>query len=293
MMKDEIPLFDSLWQYGDPAGTRERFMALLPEAEAGDDVSHLAQLLTQIARTYGLETEFAQAHQWLDRAEGLLTPALVTATIRYWLERGRTFNSSGEKAKAHSLFEQAWQLASTHEAEQFYAVDAAHMLGIVGETTASRLDWNEQAMALAETAVHPNTRRWLGSLYNNIGWTYHEMGDYKKALTIFQKGLAWHQNEVPPRQERIETARWTVARALRSLGHVTEALQQQQALAQEIAQQDGYVYEEIAECLLALGQKEEARSYFGQAYQLLSQDKWLIRDEPERLARMQALWQND
>jgi hypothetical protein len=54
-------------------------------------------------------------------------------------------------------------------------------------------------------------------------------------------------------------------------------------------EQDGFVYEEIAECLLTLNRKEEARKYFAIAYQNLSKDPWLSRDEPERLERLKRL----
>ncbi len=52
---------------------------------------------------------------------------------------------------------------------------------------------------------------------------------------------------------------------------------------------DGYVYEEVGECLLALNRGEEARPYFSMAYKLLSQDSWLAEQEPERLARLSQL----
>src|SRR5438270_383114 len=43
--------FDKLWNYGDPAATEQKFLELLPQAEAGNDADYLAQLITQIART--------------------------------------------------------------------------------------------------------------------------------------------------------------------------------------------------------------------------------------------------
>jgi NADPH2:quinone reductase len=47
-----LPVIDSLWNYGDPAATEEKFRAILSEAAAGDPDYH-AQLLTQIARMRG------------------------------------------------------------------------------------------------------------------------------------------------------------------------------------------------------------------------------------------------
>ena len=83
-----------------------------------------------------------------------------------------------------------------------------------------------------------------------------------------------------------------MAKGLRALGRVDEALSIQQALhhVYEVEENpDGYVYEELAECLLLLNQKNEAASYFRLAYDLLSQDEWLMKHEADRLARLRSL----
>jgi hypothetical protein len=52
---------------------------------------------------------------------------------------------------------------------------------------------------------------------------------------------------------------------------------------------DGYVFEEIGECLLALGRRDEARPFCARAHALLS--KRVERDglAAERLQRLKAL----
>jgi hypothetical protein len=66
---------------------------------------------------------------------------------------------------------------------------------------------------------------------------------------------------------------------------------QQQLLAELAAEgaSDGYVDEEMAECLLLLGRADESKLHFAAAYRALSQDEWLKRDEPDRLARLRRL----
>ena len=94
------------------------------------------------------------------------------------------------------------------------------------------------------------------------------------------------------RVDEMRIAAWCVARTLRSLNRVEEALSRQMALKDEFesaAGGDGYVFEEIGECLLDLNRPEEARSYFSQAYESLAQDIRLTEREPERLARMKEL----
>jgi hypothetical protein len=55
------------------------------------------------------------------------------------------------------------------------------------------------------------------------------------------------------------------------------------------ADADGYVFEEIGECLLALNRVGEAQPYFAKAYKLLSEDLWLVEREPHRLERLRQL----
>ena len=289
---DEIPLFDELWDYAKPEETAERLRILLPDGNGALEPSHHVQLLTQLARTYGLRQQFDQAHALLDEAEGLLTADLSIARIRYLLERGRVLNSSRTADRGYTLFRGAWQLAQAAGVD-FYAIDALHMLGIAAETVEEQLSWNLKALQLAELTLHERAQQWRGSLYNNIGWTYHDMGNYEQALTLFEKAEAYYAKAGSPRPWRI--ARWTVAQVHRSLGHITEALAMQETLLAEANADDeaGYTLEELAECLLALGKRAESRPYFGRAYAVLSQDQWLAAYEPDRLQRLKELWQND
>ncbi|HVU10165.1 MAG TPA: hypothetical protein VHD90_02760, partial [Phototrophicaceae bacterium] len=86
----------------------------------------------------------------------------------------------------------------------------------------------------------------------------------------------------------IRIARWTVGRTLRALGRIDEALAIQRQLA-EIGGDDGYVDEELGECLLALGRNQEAKPHFAIAYAKLSSDAWLVAHEADRLERMRRL----
>ena len=59
--------------------------------------------------------------------------------------------------------------------------------------------------------------------------------------------------------------------------------------AEHLGENDGYVYEEMAECLTLLGRSAEARPYFELAYRQLSQDPWLVENEPARLERLKEV----
>lgn len=279
---------DSAWDFDHPDSSEAAFTAMLPAVRSSGDRDLLAQLLTQIARAQGLQMKFDQAWKTLDEAEAQLTPETRTARIRLLLERGRVLNSSKRQEESKPFFHEAWDLARAAGAGGL-AVDAAHMLGIV-ERGDSSVAWNREAIAYAETSSDPKARRWLGSLYNNLGWTLHDAGDAAGALELFQKALATREAEGTPGPIRI--ARWCVARALRSLGRIGEALAiQRRLLAENEAGHtpDGYVHEEIAECLLAQGDEAGAKPHFAEAWKVLSEDPWLRRDEPTRLERLKRL----
>ncbi len=280
--------FDALWDYDNPAETESKFRALVPVARDSGDAAYYAELLTQIARTEGLQRKFEQAHGTLEEAWELLANNLMNsrAFVRYLLERGRVFNSSQHPEEARSFFGRAWDLARRLN-EDAYAIDAAHMIAIVSEPEA-QMTWNLEAMALAEKSADPRARKWLGSLYNNLGWTHHDAGRYAEALDLFERGVRFREELKQEPQLRI--AKWCVARCLRSMGRIDEALARQQAsLAEAGSSSDGYVYEELGECLLAVNRADEARPYFAQAYELLSQDSWLVENEAGRLARLKEL----
>jgi len=286
MSQQTLPDFDSLWDYSHPDQTETKFLELLPQFPENDPVR--LELLTQIARAQGLQREFTDAHLTLDQVEKSLSIDLSRARVRYLLERGRVFNSSKHPEEARPFFEQALTMAQELK-EDFYAVDAAHMLAIVADP-ASSLDLNLRAIQMAESSADEKARGWLGSLYNNTGWSYHDMGDYESALEIFEKAESYFGAKGSA--DKLRIAKWTVARCLRSLSRIDEALSKQMALKVEfdsIGESDGYVDEEIGECLLLLKRESEAKSYFAKAYELLSQDEWMMENEAERMKRMKEL----
>ena len=316
-MTEEIepdpPDFDALWDHADPAATEARFRALLPEFErvaASGKVSgapsgtrsdpssespsgapsrvrrsaHL-QLLTQLARTKSLQRAFDEAHRILDTVEPQLDDADDVTRVRYLLERGRALNSSGRPGDARPLFVDAFDRARACGADGF-AVDAAHMVAIV-EPPDGALAWNERALTLAETSPDPAARRWRASLYNNLGWTYHAMGNDARALDVFERAVPLR--EAAGNAATIRIARWSVARILRALGRIDEALAAQRALLADheaAGSEDGFVHEELAECLTARQQADEARPHFARAHELLSADTWFVANEGDRLARL-------
>lgn len=281
--------FDDQWNYYAPDKTEDHFQILLETSEQAFDLDYRTQLLTQIARAQGLQGKFTAARTTLDQADSLITDNRSPARARYWLEAGRLLNSSGDPEQSRDFFRQAYQL-SAKMGYDYYAVDAAHMLGIVSPAE-EQLTWGLTALKTAESSQDQRARLWLGALYNNIGWTYHDTGEFQLALDLFQKALAWRIDREDSNGIRI--AKWSVARACRSLGELDKALALQLELEQEIQSlqlpEDGYVAEELGEIYLALNNSEKAKIYFKKAYEIQSQDAWIRENEPLRLERLQQL----
>jgi len=285
----ELPSFDALWNFDDPAGTETRFRELLAKAKESADPGYAAELQTQIARTQGLQQKFDEAHATLDRVDASLKPDMKTAKVRSLLERGRVFNSSGKAKESIPIFKEALRVAQESGLEN-YAIDAVHMLGIA-EKGRESLNWNLEAIRLAEAAKDPKARRWLGPLYNNTGWTYFDMGQYAEALKLFERDIEFRRQSAT--NVEVGIARWSAAKMLRHLGRVDESLKLQMELLEDPDRKnndsEGYTREEIGECLLLLKRSGEAGPYFARAWELLHNDPWLSRDEPDRLARLKRL----
>ena len=208
--------------------------------------------------------------------------------MRYLLERGRTFNSSRNKAAALPLFSEAWEIGLA-SGEDTLAVDAGHMVAIA-ESPEAALEWNERALDLATRSEVPSARKWRKSLHNNLGWTYFAMGAFEQALDHFGKCRDVASEYGDAEAERI--ARWSIAKTYRLLGQVEEALafqSSQLAELEEKGREGPYVYEEMAECLYALGRVAESAPFFKLAHEHLSQDPWLAEQEPDRISRLKEL----
>jgi tetratricopeptide (TPR) repeat protein len=279
---------DELWDYEDPAASETRFRAAADGADAHGDAAEAAEARTQLARALGLQGRIDEGHAILDAVDAAhASPDRVR--VRSLLERGRLLNSGGDAEASAAPFLCAWELASML-GEDGLAVDAAHMLAIVDAPPGADA-WHERALTLADGSAAPQVRKWRASLWNNVGWTRFARGDHAAALAAFETALEARRQRGGAKEIRI--AEWSVAKALRLLGRVDEALANQERLAAETAAagdpEDGFAAEELGECLLTLGRGPEARMHFARAAELLAADPWLVEHEPERVARLRQL----
>lgn len=303
----EMAPWRALWDFSDPAASEAAFraeVAGLASTAVGDetggeqlgsdpvgvDDALALELRTQIARARGLQRDFDGAREELARvaeAIGAAGPPRVRALLD--LERGRLANSAGEPRASVAPFARAFENACASGLD-YLAIDAAHMLAVV-TTGPIASEWNGRALSIARTSPDPGAHGWGAVIANNEGWNRFEADEHEAALALFEQALELRR-ERPDQVEPIWIARWTVARVWRELDRVDEALVEQRAIAAEreaANAPDGYVYEEIGECLLLLDRVEESKPHFARAHELLSQDAWLVANEPERLERMVRL----
>ena len=262
----------ALWDFDDLATSESRFQEQL-DRETTD--AGRAEVLTQLARLEGLRGNFERCDALLDDAE-----ALGGAEARVLLERGRRARSSRQPGAGTTLFEQAFQTARAH-GEDVLAVDAAHMLAIVGDSEA----WTAAAVDIAGPSDDPGVRYWVGPLYNNLGWARYASGDAAGALEAFQLALAARERD-DPRPSTRESARYAVGKALRALNRPEEAaaaLEQCVAWADEAGIEDVDFLEELAEIYAVLGRDTDARDQAHRALDLLAE-----HDTP-RAARLRQL----
>jgi len=232
---------DTYWEYSDPAASEARFREALAAARGDERL----EILTQVARSYGLRKRFDEAHRILDEIRLQVDAAGPRVRARYLLERGRVFNSSGNALKAREVFISAWETASQAR-EDGLAADAAHMVAITWQGTEEALDCNAKGLAIARASKDAKAQSLIPAMLNNSAWDLHAMKRYDEALERFREAEeAWAARGKP---QQVHIARWSVARCLRSLGRHDEALAILAALDEEgraAGKPDPYVDQEI------------------------------------------------
>ncbi len=283
--------FSKYWQYQDPAATHRELDKLLEETPLDDKLVR-AEILTQMARARGLQQRFEDGEKYLMRALKLIGKNDKSrAYMRYLLEYGRLRNTAGDAKAARISFLTVWDKARQYN-YPFLAVDAAHMMAIVEEPD-KQLGWSEKAIEYIESSENKRVSGWLGPLYNNTAWTYHDLGQYDKAMNLFEKGLEFRKSRNDTMGVLI--AEWTIARCYRSLNQIDKAKKLQLKLEKEFIDYTGkpygYVYEELME--IAILEKDEAntKEYAKKAYEILSKDAWTVNNEKNKLDRFKSFFE--
>jgi tetratricopeptide (TPR) repeat protein len=292
------PDMDSALDLIHPSDSEARLIALRPAVAA--DHSRAMELETLIARAQTLQEHLGAARGTLEAVEQALRPNEIRGRIRYQLELGRLCLAEGDIRQAVQQAEQALELA--HNAgEPTLAIDAAHVLTVELPPPSNQLLRSLEALRLSEGSTDPKERLRCAYMWESVGWAYHDLGLFADSLRAFQSALVIFREQ--DKEVALLSARWKVAYLHRLLGQADQALAEQTALALDWARSTaepapgpidaggspGFVYEELAELLLAHGDAKAARPQFARAYAILSQDAGFAADQALRLERMRRL----
>lgn len=255
-----------LWDYDNPEASEQRFRT----ARSGASLDEAFILQTQIARTYGIRRDFAQARQILASLAPQLQNVSIEAQVYYHLELGRTYASATHPPEsqtaetnelARAAYMRAAELAENSNLDNM-AIDALHMMTFVDTAPEKQVEWNHKALAFMQASSQPDAKKWAGSLHNNTGYALYLLGRYEDALLEFHLALAAHQQSGNPQTIRI--AHWMIAWTLRALARFDEAVEIQLRLEKECdeaGEPDPYVFEELELLYKALNNDEKAGFY--------------------------------
>lgn len=246
----EQQAIDRIWDFGDPAASEERF-----RAAAADETltAHgRAVMATQLARAMGIQHREEEALAVLadleaqlegeseagsgvgDGADGDGADAdggdseeeIAELRARIALERGRMAAAGERLDEAVPQFTRAVREGALG-GSTFLVLDALHMLAL--NDVGHEEEWAAEGFDILEGVRDPRLKRWGVALHNNLGWTKHDGGDAQAALYHFRKAVEAADRYGTAGQQHV--ARWSVGRALRTLGRTDEALEIQRELA--------------------------------------------------------------
>lgn len=200
-------------RYADALG---EYQAVAEAARVASDASSEAEALAQVARMCSLTERLDEGRAWLAKAKAVANPAQPWGWTRYLGVRGIFERESGERAQALATFSEGYAYA---EERGLYtrAIDAAHHAAIVAEP-AQQLEWAERGIAAAERG---DERGWLAVLWNNLGSSHEDRGDWPAAAKAYRHARRYHHETGGPLQKFI--ADWAFARASLRAGDLATA----------------------------------------------------------------------
>ncbi len=193
------------------------YQQAVEKAEAEADTSNLIEALSQVARSYLITDRKEDGRTWLNKAAEVADEKFPPGWSRFLGVKGRFEWQDDSLPKARETFKKMFDYCNKRGlAEQ--AIDAVHMVAIVG-TIEEQIEWGKKGIEAAEKGeVH----RWLGPLWNNLGWTYDHEGRYQEALEAYLQAKKYHYLYGDNMNRAI--ADWAVGNTYVRLGDYDKAL---------------------------------------------------------------------
>jgi hypothetical protein len=210
--------------------------------------------LAQIARMLLILGRIEDGRKYLDDAAARVESEDIMGWSRYMGVKGRFEWKTDQLSTARFTFAEMYEFCTSNELWS-RAIDAANMMAIVSEDTASQVHWCKRGIELAENS---GVESWLGPLWNNLATTYFDQKNYPDALEAFLKArdFHWHYSH--------ETAKlvadYHVGMTYRFLGEYAQArkwLRPVLSWAERIENHNviAQALEDLGECDVAEGQK--------------------------------------
>ncbi|MCA8914819.1 MAG: hypothetical protein KDB90_05365 [Planctomycetes bacterium] len=179
---------DEQFSRRDYVAARESYLQAIETAPESDWNPAVAEAYAQIARTYGIQGKYEEGRLWLAKAASAADSREPRTWSRYLGVRGRfEWQDEKDNEKAKATFIEMYDYCKEHKLFS-RELDAAHMVAIVG-TPEEQVEWALKAIEAAEKGGETG---WLGPLWNNLGWTYEERGEYDKMLDALIQARKYH-----------------------------------------------------------------------------------------------------
>lgn len=281
---------DELFNSRNYAEATETYLQAVTAAEKEEAEVTLVEALSQAARGYLARGKKVEGRPWLEKAKALASDREPKAWSRYLGVRGR-YEWKDEKLEvATATFRQMYDYCLQNELH-VRAVDAAHMVAITAGHE-EQIVWARKGIEAAEAGKLDG---WLGPLWNNLGWTYDEMGQFQESLEALENAREYH-HKVGDEHAKL-VADWSVGHAYRKLGELDTALEWLRPVLEwaekryaadrnpDTAEWVGHSCNELGEVAIAQGKLEEGLKYLERARDELTVAK-MPEWDPDRFKKL-------
>jgi tetratricopeptide (TPR) repeat protein len=207
---------DGIFRRGENEQAAELYKLAAEAAEREMVMGIRVEALAQVARCELKLGRKEEGRHWLMMAAEIATDQMPRAWSRYLGVRGRFEWMDDDLEKATATFQEMYDYCLAHDLHE-RAVDAAHMVAITAPPEEQIL-WARRGIEAAEAG---GLEGWLGPLWNNLGWTYDDLGRYEESLEALLKAREYHWKLGGEMNKLI--ADWSVGHAYRMTGRTEEA----------------------------------------------------------------------
>jgi len=288
---------DQTFRTRDYRGARVLYQQAITAASEENDMSNLAEALAQVARTFSICDSNDAGRPYLTRAGSVAAKDQPGGWSRYQLVLGVYEREDGRREQATERFADLYDFCLDHKLYS-RAINAAHMAAIAAATEAQIL-WAEKGIEAAEKGGFDS---WLAVLWNNLGWTYSDLGRHAESLEALRQARKYHWQTGDDLNKLI--ADWSVGFSLRMNGiadsarvwsgkTLTWAKERYEAdPSPDNAEWVGHSLREMSELSLETGKVKEAIAYLQGAYGKLGEAgmaNWAAEDFQSIRAKLDSL----